>query len=109
MDNRFLHSEAVEKLLQVKQHILVEPNRLCMMDWVRKGRGLHDYKNGLSAYSGKVALNPPCGTAACIGGWVCILNGSAENAGPAKAIECLGLSSLRHFDDFDDLFFTSHW
>ena len=101
MENRFLTPAAVEKLLQVKQHILEEPNRLVMSDWVKQGSRLRDYE----AY-----VEPPCGTAACIAGWVCVLNRQKESAGPYTAVSILNDGSYSDTDNyFDHLFYVSSW
>lgn len=47
----------VKLLRKVKKHILEEPKRLMMGDWVTETK------------------KSPCGTAACIGGWAVILSG----------------------------------
>ena len=111
MENRFLTPEAIQKLLEVKQHILEEPNRLSMQDWVQDKCNLRrfwDYLDGLRASTGLVSLNPPCGTAACIAGWICILNGKKGQAGPGIAVTVLGINR-EWYDIATRLFYTSNW
>lgn len=111
MEERFLTPEAVVKLLQVKQHILDEPNRLCMMNWIEEGHSPFDYLDGLHRDTGDVPLNPPCGTVGCIAGWICILNNRKEKAGPCVAIEILmeNRYDAEIYTAFHNLFHTSRW
>jgi len=58
---KYAVSEAAVKLLRrVKRHILAEPKRLDMNQWVKPSR------------------QSPCGTAACIAGWTVLLSGPEE-------------------------------
>lgn len=114
MEERFLTPEAVTKLLQVKQHILEEPDRLCMMNWATTSSRKHelfDYLDGLHSGTGRVPLDPPCGTVGCIAGWICILNNLKGTAGPGQAIEILTEPYCNRsvYTAFHNLFHTSRW
>jgi hypothetical protein len=87
-------------LLRVKKHILEEPARLHMAEWIRRKRNdtaltaalKHDY--------------PSCNTAACIGGWALLLSGKRPSFDVFRqAARILGL------DDHEalSLFVVSHW
>lgn len=64
----------VKLLRKVKKHILEEPKRLMMQGWRRKKS--HDRPTVLAVDKDGLDENRPfarCGTAACIGGWACII------------------------------------
>ena len=97
-----LTKEAVKMLRKVKRHILAEPKRLYMSDWILRDRG-----NGkIYLMSGKERKFAKCGTAACIAGWTVIL---ADREGEGRvgdtAKEILGLNDSQH----DRLFAPSCW
>jgi len=54
----------VKLLRKVKKHILEEPKRLYMSDYIKVESEHHLYGRGYAK----------CGTAACIAGWTCILS-----------------------------------
>jgi len=60
----------VKLLRKVKKHILENPKRLFMGRWIKR-KSETPY---LSFGEGKKRPFPPCGTAACIAGWTCILS-----------------------------------
>jgi hypothetical protein len=87
-------------LLRVKKHILEEPARLHMADWIRRRR--------TDASSGRALTHdyPSCGTAACIGGWAIILSKKRPSVDIfGQAARILGLET----DAAQDLFVVSHW
>jgi hypothetical protein len=69
----------VKLLRKVKDHILAEPLRLYMPSFHYQGSDKEvEFFDGPSGESlGKRPL-AKCGTAACIGGWVCALSGEAH-------------------------------
>jgi hypothetical protein len=109
----------VELLLQVKRHILEEPNRLRMSNWViskrdtpRFGQIINGKFHPRSDNSwGESAPQefPACGTIACIAGWTVLL--SKSTAGMAfmdtdrRASELLGID----FMVSDKLFSVEGW
>lgn len=58
----------VKLLQQVKAHILEEPRRFFMSQYV-----MRDEPGALHNLDGRRRKMPSCGTAACIGGWAVIL------------------------------------
>lgn len=78
---------------RIRDHILEEPRRFFMSAWVVRDSG----KPSLG-YSFASTERPPCGTAACIGGWAVILAGEkATNSGrtQARARKLLGLTKAQ--------------
>lgn len=84
-----------ELLLKVKAHILEEPLRLDMGDWI---------------HSSDTA---PCGTEACIAGWACILASPEEKIASAFNRADIQSSATRLLDITKNqsaaLFFTDAW
>lgn len=77
-----------ELLLKVRDHILEEPKRCDMSDWIRRSK------------------QSPCGTIACIAGWACVLSGKRDtpyNDVPRVAGELLGLPET------ESLFLADDW
>jgi len=81
----------VELLLKVKQHILAEPRRLDMGEWLLQGE------------PGEILCGstfPECGTIGCISGWAEILSGQGMSGEVVleltPAQEC-------------ELFYTTQW
>lgn len=123
MQNFKLTEDAISRLRQVKAHILEEPNRLIMADWYKRVEDgiANDTLSGAGGYSEPrvVVVRPPCGTAACIAGWVCLLD---RNFNPREQIAC-GLESdailgiLRSYDacnntwreSGEELYQTKNW
>lgn len=76
-------------LLKVKEQILKEPNSFFMSGWVNKNYfPFEDYELTIT--------KPDCGTAACIGGWTCLLGEANkqdvnEKGHSAVAAKLLGL------------------
>lgn len=62
---------AVERLLKVKAHILEEPRRLDMRDWVVVVKGEKVFP--ARSFPDMPDYVPPCGTVACLAGWVTFL------------------------------------
>jgi hypothetical protein len=111
-------SAKVARLLRkVAAHILAEPKRLVMEDWIRR-----DFSDGSS--------KPPCGTAACIAGWALELTRKPGQRRPrpdhhsALGSELLGMMDPETYEkatdysyEFDDLkartserlFITDSW
>lgn len=93
----------VELLERVKAHILEEPTRFDMGDFVIQG----EYLENFAANFGRPI--PPCGTIACIAGWAVLLSeGQTSGAGSdvqAEAEALLGLS----VEQRERLFYTSNW
>lgn len=71
-------------LLKVKEQILAEPESFEMETWVRTEFPFRDYEIKFD--------KPDCGTAACIGGWACLLEGEK-----AKSCEGDEVTSHRYY------------
>jgi hypothetical protein len=96
----------VKLLRKVKEHILAEPNRLQMGEWIERsepGGFVYDYDAEVTV--------PACGTTACIAGWTCLLGKGMEfdARGPfrisAEANKLLGVTE----EDTSDLFYVDQW
>jgi len=83
-----LSREAVTLLRKVKRHILAEPKRIAMRVWRT------DKPAYIRPYKLKV---PPCGTVACIGGWVEVLSKTTK-----EAWDILGLADAQQAELFFD-------
>jgi len=93
----------VKLLRKVAEYILAEPKRFFMPDFVRwKESRLDRLRN---KHDGKIIDRPfpRCGTAACIGGWVCILSDKKETADSEVAAELLQINK----DQAERLFFNA--
>lgn len=108
-----LSPEAVALLQRVKGHILATPERIRMNDWVSRGNEIED----LVADEMHMA-NPPCGTVACIAGWVVELGMARpksvrEGNVRKNALRLLKLSGTRLFGDYGQpshaLFHPEKW
>lgn len=75
-----LSKKAVNLLRRVKAHIIEEPRRLAMESWVQ------------------VSSEAPCGTAACIAGWACLL--TLPKTEYAKYMESLPDPNNNDFDHY---------
>ena len=91
-------------LRKVAKHIAEEPRRFQMGTWYQSA----SMQDQVVEYSTKSSANthdfPQCGTAACIGGWACILSGvtrkSVLDDAEAKAKKLLNLDSDSAFSLF---------
>jgi hypothetical protein len=87
-------------LLKIKQHILEEPNRLAMDNWIQK----HEPGTCISdSYSLVIEqIVPSCGTTGCLAGWSALLRGLDESCFD-KYLEAhfLGIPS--------SIFFVDNW
>lgn len=99
-----LSEETVRRLRIIQAHILEEPNRIGMQDWLTFGL---QPGNIFNHYRGH--LVPKCGTVGCIGGWASILfedkqTKSAEDDGGYydSYIFAVGENS-------NSLFYTEEW
>lgn len=102
----------VELLERVKAHILEEPNRLIMGTVIATDK--RDFKDALDGYNhetGIVEVTPPCGTAACIAGWTCIL-GHPEIK-PSEIQYNFGIATeatrLLDIPNIGALYYTNNW
>ena len=103
-----LTQEAVDLLLNVKKHVLKEPNRLMMSGWVlRKWPGA-------TTFSGDGLDKIPfarCGTAGCIGGWMILLHDGMSAPRPYGGY--VRRATYLLFGDNvstpPDLFYTDYW
>ena len=110
-----LSPDAIRRLREVKQHILAEPDRLMMRAWSFRTYGgvMYDSLKGYGLVGdAPVKLKPPCGTAACIAGWVCLLDslfeptfGRGSSPDGWKAAKLLGSDE----DTMWQLFMVSNW
>lgn len=99
----------VRLLRRVQKHILQEPNRLMMGDYV-----WHDRPGVKVETDGILHRMPECGTAACIAGWTCLLEKNPKNVDTYvrtrigkwsdTAAALLGISK-----GYDRLFFVDYW
>ena len=89
----------VKLLRKVKKHILQEPRRFFMEKLVEKGK-----PGQAVSLDGIPRSLPACGTAACIAGWVCILEKTVQ-VDRRDAEEILGISD----DEGERLFFVPSW
>jgi hypothetical protein len=97
-----LKPEAVALLQRVKAHILEEPRRVYMDDWRKLGQ------------AAKNLTDPPCGTVACIAGWVVELahpNPRMVRYFHDPALRLLGLDPKEFRDDYQmmGLFTPTSW
>jgi len=105
-----------ELLLRVKAHILEEPRRLNMSNWIqdaRVGSLVHDaYESNRVGQFAKHALTeneaPPCGTVACLAGWACVLSGHPAESGDWLS-ERGGLFLDLTEDQKSELFWPESW
>ena len=91
-------------LRKIQKHILAEPARFVMWTWFLRRA---DTTSSYTPDGGNDRVKfPDCGTAACIGGWACILSG-ASLAGDihTRARNLLGLT----LDEGRDLFSENRW
>lgn len=101
----------VRLLRKIQRHILEEPKRFLMRAFVETGKPGTAYMNDEWEFE----KFPACGTAACIGGWACILNGklSARNGDfEIPAARLLGVTRSRNFmvkSQADRLFHVPYW
>jgi hypothetical protein len=95
----------VKLLRKVKKHILEEPKRFIMGDWVvRKEAPGHQVCDD----DGNYRPFAKCGTAACIAGWTMLLSKvdpSTVDSYSAAASELLGIGNTFH----NPLFYTDDW
>lgn len=102
----------VELLEKVKQHILEEPKRFFMEDFILEAPAGSAVK-----LDDVTRTMPSCGTAACIAGWAVILShGGALPSGTrlgcfTEACNLLGfkLDKFQDSEEADRLFVTSDW
>lgn len=102
-----LSPDAVQKLLEVKRHILEEPNRLAMGTMKGKIDSLGQFSDAFDGFYGngpKVIVKPPCGTAGCILGWLCMLN-RVPTPKIVEAVKILGVS----WSQAEELYYTYNW
>lgn len=88
-------------LRRIQKHVLAEPRRLQMAEFVEKGApGERIYSDGM------LTEIPACGTTACIAGWACLLSNAKRirNYG-SRAAKLLGITRVQG----SILFFTSGW
>lgn len=83
-------------LLKVKEQILAEPNKFFMSSWV----------HSLPLIENRV-MHEGCGTAACIGGWACLLSNTEVHYGKYDEAASAALGIERQ--TCGTLFATSKW
>ena len=95
-----------ERLLAIKAHILEEPKRLAMGEWIQDKSSPND--KVVEHYHERELTEhefPACGTAACIGGWGRILFSS-----PDDDEYCYSTILGIHDEEIsDELFLVSLW
>lgn len=92
----------VKLLRRIKKHILEEPKRLIMGDWLVKGEP-GQFFTGDGNHAQKFAN---CGTAACIAGWACIL--TKQSVAPGQWLRDLGAQVLG-IEPYGGLLEVSEW
>lgn len=96
----------IDLLTRVRDHILEKPRRLTMGAWVQH-KTSHTSK--YLSDSGKLEKFAPCGTAACIAGWACVLENVDTRWGglssDKEGSRLLGLDGLQAAK----LFYVSDW
>lgn len=102
--------EAAKKLRTVAKHILEEPLRLYMDNWVLDVKKSSYFAEEVEDFNGAL---PPCGTVACIAGWTVMLFGLQARL-PLRASMYLGSAcDILDLDEFSPLgmrlFHTSDW
>lgn len=98
-----------ELLLRVKAHILEEPRRLNMSNWMDRveigAEIAHIYESG-SVHIMRQDEVPPCGTVGCIAGWAAVLDGvPMDDIGGWAGREALGLNEF----EGGELFYPGYW
>jgi hypothetical protein len=94
----------VKLLRKIQKHILEEPKRLVMRDWIiTKAEGYKSFRNDAE----EITKFPKCGTAACIAGWAVILSGDKITPGATLRVLDKARNLLKTEDD--RLFFTMGW
>jgi hypothetical protein len=105
----------VKLLRRIQKHILAEPKRFRMLDWIEKQTATDP--TYIADDSERVSF-PKCGTVACIGGWAVLLSKkkpSRTHYEGFRAAKLLGLNRPHgHLDrvrstDSERLFFTEAW
>lgn len=94
----------VKLLRKVKRHILAEPKCLLMFGWAR----FKEQGHKLFTDDGDTRPFGKCGTAGCIAGWACILEGEKAlipSEYERKARLLLSLNKL----EAERLFYPMHW
>lgn len=94
----------VKLLRRVQKHILKEPSRLMMSDWI-----IQKTPDCLKFYNDddKLVSFPKCNTAACIAGWAVMLHDKhppERESVQTRAVKILGLAG-----GGDSLFLSSYW
>jgi hypothetical protein len=108
----------VALLKKVKQHILDNPARLRMSNWIINRKiaaestyckvSKHKFNFEIKAWDAKSQPIPPCGTIGCIAGWTKIIGDNLDPESPdligsyqRRAAELLGITE----NEASDLFF----
>jgi hypothetical protein len=71
--------EGIKALLWTKEKILAEPRAFDMANWIMRGEHRAFYSPEQREYNVPADLQPPCGTAACLYGWIAL--STAESKG----------------------------
>ena len=87
----------IELLNKVKAHILEEPRRLEMVDWIMEGDEIPSPEK------------PPCGTAACIAGWAAMLDGGFQRGIHFPRTYATDALKIDRFGEAERLFYLSQW
>lgn len=101
-----LTKEAKALLRKVRKHILEEPRRFNMSDWI--SRRYHTSDKHYDGFAGKVKASSyaKCGTAACIAGWTVLIHDGMQSSAisvSGRASQLLGITYT------DDLFGVTGW
>ena len=95
----------VKLLRKIQKHILAEPRRLAMCDWIQRGKPGQELTFQDGSVIGQTYAE--CGTAACIAGWAVILSSKRtpkdSDTVLDRAIKILGITEYQS----DSLFLRS--
>lgn len=97
----------IDLLTRVRDHILERPRRFTMGHWIQRKT---EHTRRYVGDDGRLERFAPCGTAACIAGWACVLENDADTrfhnlSSSKRGRELLGLNA----GQATELFFVSDW
>lgn len=113
-----LTQEAISRLERVKEQILAEPDTFIMGSFT-KSKPAYTYITDSTGFGAncpelselrdkRVELNPRCGTAACIAGWLCLQDRKFNDTIHSYEDYAGNLLGIRSYER-GELFYTSGW
>lgn len=108
-----LTPEGIALLQRVKQRILAEPDKFDMYEWYCSIDGEYDWSANLDPFFQTLrSAQPgePCGTTACIAGWV-LLESGVQSIKNVRVIEDAAAVELGVYNKYrtEPLFYVSEW